>query len=132
MSKIKKVIIPLIIIVVICSMAYYGVNLFSRKTGTICLVRGVTGFPCPSCGTTRAFKEIMNGNISRAFYYHPLFALPLIVVILIIIKPKYFLKIIIIAMILLAVVYIIRMVVLFPNNEPMKYNERSVFQQLLR
>ena len=40
------------------------------KTG--CPLDLVFGVPCPLCGTTRAFLSLLHGDISGAFYYHPL------------------------------------------------------------
>lgn len=40
----------------------------------------LTGFPCPGCGMTRAYKSLLAGDLSAAFAYHPLFALAPILV----------------------------------------------------
>lgn len=39
-------------------------NLFPH----FCLIDKLFGVPCPVCGTTRAFCELSNGNLSNAFY----------------------------------------------------------------
>lgn len=103
---------------------------FSSITGSICLIRGVIGVPCPSCGMSRAITEIINGDIIKAFKFHPLFWLPFVVMFFLILKRKYFKFILIIAITLLMTVYILRMSFLFPNVEPMKYNEKAIFNQL--
>ena len=33
------------------------------------------GIPCPLCGMTRAFMALVTGDVSGAFYYHPLWPL---------------------------------------------------------
>jgi len=38
-----------------------------------CLIKRLTGFPCPGCGMTRALIEFVKGNLSGAFEWHPLF-----------------------------------------------------------
>ena len=38
----------------------------------ICLFKKATGFPCPSCGTTRSVVYIINGEYESAFQYNPL------------------------------------------------------------
>lgn len=38
----------------------------------LCPVAFLTGYPCPSCGMTRAFSAILSGNFRAAFTYHPL------------------------------------------------------------
>ncbi len=37
-----------------------------------CLFRAVTGFPCPSCGTTHSVLAIIKGNFSEAIRMNPL------------------------------------------------------------
>ena len=103
---------------------------FSSITGSICLIRGVIGVPCPSCGMSRAITEVINGDIIKAFKFHPLFWLPFVVMFFLILKRKYFKFILIIAITLLMTVYILRMSFLFPNVEPMKSNEKAIFNQL--
>ena len=103
---------------------------FSSITGSISLIRGVIGVPCPSCGMSRAITEVINGDIIKAFKFHPLFWLPFVVMFFLILKRKYFKFILIIAITLLMTVYILRMSFLFPNVEPMKYNEKAIFNQL--
>jgi hypothetical protein len=31
----------------------------------------VTGYPCPSCGTTRAVQEFLKGNLMNSFFMNP-------------------------------------------------------------
>ncbi len=38
----------------------------------VCPVRRLTGIPCPSCGLTRSFVAIGNGDLGTAFAFHPL------------------------------------------------------------
>ncbi len=40
-----------------------------------CLIKNMTGIPCPTCGMTRAYKYFLHGDFQEAFYYHPLFLL---------------------------------------------------------
>ena len=40
------------------------------------------GIPCPMCGMTRAFFALFHGDVSGAFYFHPLWPLALAVIIL--------------------------------------------------
>ena len=56
-----------------------------------CPIRLITGIPCPSCGITRAYISLLNGDLSKAFYYHPLFFLlpiALVLVILLLLNEK--------------------------------------------
>lgn len=39
---------------------------------TLCVLRNVTGVPCPSCGSTRAVKAIASGDVVSGFLMNPL------------------------------------------------------------
>ncbi|MDU2491822.1 MAG: DUF2752 domain-containing protein [Clostridium celatum] len=113
------------------SIIFLFIKKFAKITGSICLIRGVTGVPCPSCGMSRAIIAFINGDIINAFKFHPLFWLPFILFVLIVFKRKFFKQIIIGAIILTMIVYIFRMAMFFPNIEPMKYNEKSILNQII-
>lgn len=109
-------------------IAYLFLKKFSEVTGTICLIRGMIGIPCPSCGMSRAIITILNGDFISAFRYHPLFWLPFVILISSIITRRHFKKILIVSIIVFSGIYIIRMINLFPDIEPMKYNEKAIFK----
>lgn len=44
--------------------------LAGREPG-VCLVKRVTGVPCPSCGSTRSVLSILNGDLFEALYWNP-------------------------------------------------------------
>lgn len=113
------------------SIIFLFIKKFAKITGSICLIRGVTGVPCPSCGMSRAIIAFINGDIINAFKFHPLFWLPFILFVLIVFKRKFFKQIIIGAIILTMIVYIFRMAMFFPDIEPMKYNEKSILNQII-
>jgi hypothetical protein len=56
--------------------AWLSWNLFdqsaTRNTPTPCLVKHITGIPCPSCGTTTAMIELMRGNLFSSLHINPL------------------------------------------------------------
>ncbi|MDO4294535.1 MAG: DUF2752 domain-containing protein [bacterium] len=37
-----------------------------------CAFRRLTGYYCPGCGGTRAFRALLHGRIRESLYYHPL------------------------------------------------------------
>ncbi|MVZ66297.1 DUF2752 domain-containing protein [Sphingobacterium sp. DK4209] len=39
---------------------------------TLCPIKQVTGYPCPSCGTTRSVKSLLQGDINQALLINPL------------------------------------------------------------
>ena len=93
-----------------------------------CPLYNIVGLPCPSCGMTRAWQLALSGEVKAAFLMHPLFLLPLLVM-----MPKFqrTRSLLIIAGIFL-VVYIIRMILMFPDSAPMDYNFNSVIGEFLR
>ena len=121
----------LILVLLGLSIIFLLIKKFSKITGSICLIRGLTGIPCPSCGMSRAIIAFINGDIINAFRFHPLFWLPFILFILIVFKRKFFKQIIIGAIISTIAIYFLRMAIFFPNIEPMKYNEKSIINQII-
>ncbi len=43
-----------------------------------CVFKGITGFPCPTCGTTRSVLYLSQGDIATALAMNPLASLGLI------------------------------------------------------
>lgn len=56
--------------------------------------------------------------------------MPFVIGILIMLNRKYYKQILIGAIIVFIGVYLVRMSILFPTVEPMKYNEKSIINQL--
>lgn len=70
---------------IIIALAGY---LIMARLGTTCLFRLLTGICCPACGMTRAWTSFLNGDIEKAFYYHPLFWLVIIIPVIILFRKK--------------------------------------------
>ena len=81
--KYKKYLDPLLAV-----LAVVALYLFLDFVGIGCPIKFVTGIPCAGCGMTRAWFSLMRGDISGAFYYHPLFALPVVFIIVWILRKK--------------------------------------------
>ncbi len=48
----------------------------------LCLFKRFTGYPCPTCGTTRGIISLLHGKFIEAWYYNPLvFSIGIIVII---------------------------------------------------
>ncbi len=103
-------------------IVYIGAfELFIPDTSN-CLIKMFTGYPCPTCGITRAHKSVLHGDFSEAFHWHPLWFLvgPAFIIIMLR-KDKFFEKIfkckilwgIIIGAVLIT--YVIRMITVYPN-----------------
>lgn len=56
--------------------------------GVTCPIKYITGISCAGCGMSRAWIALLHFNIHEAFMYHPLFFLPPVVVIFMILKSK--------------------------------------------
>lgn len=56
--------------------------------GITCPVKFITGISCAGCGMTRAWIALLHLDIEKAFYYHPLFFLPPVAVILFLLKKR--------------------------------------------
>lgn len=63
-----------VIALVITIVAFYSVLFF---LGISCPIKWLFGVSCPGCGMTRATLSALFLNFSDAFYYHPLWLLPL-------------------------------------------------------
>jgi hypothetical protein len=61
------------------SYGWIGYNLLHTEnqeaSSTICLIKNVTGMPCPSCGITRSVLAILDGNFMQAILINPLGAI---------------------------------------------------------
>ena len=81
--------------------------------GVTCPIKYITGISCAGCGMSRAWIALLHFNIHDAFMYHPLFFLPPVVVIVMLLKSKINIKIYKIFMFTMAgafvIVYLYRM-----------------------
>lgn len=82
--------------------------------GVTCPIKYITGISCAGCGMSRAWIALLHFNIHDAFMYHPLFFLPPVVVIVMLLKSKINIKIykiiIFTIIIMFAIVYICRLI----------------------
>lgn len=82
-------------------------------TGIGCLIRYLSGIPCPGCGLTRAGASLLQLHVREAFLYHPLFlCVPLVGVLLLLqekMKKRTFHFCLTIIILLFIIVYLIRL-----------------------
>ena len=106
--------------------------------GSSCVMASTTGFPCPGCGGTRAFLSLLHGDFLGSLKYHPLlipaFAIlsaNFIFWLAIGRAPRWFRHVLSALAIAIAVVYAVRLVLLFPHSDPMKYNNLAVLPRVV-
>lgn len=56
--------------------------LFLLLAGYQCPLRFFLGIPCPFCGMTRAFLCVLEGDLAKSFYFHPLWPIVLGIIII--------------------------------------------------
>lgn len=104
-------------------------SLFFRGACPIWLV---VGLPCPACGMTRAFSAVMQLDFAGAFRMHPLWWLVPLLPPAFALGEKWRERVALVALVLIIGAYVVRMVVLFPQGEPMVVNEYAPLMRLLR
>lgn len=60
---------------VACLAGYIWLFINYKNTGghtDVCIIKYVTGVPCPSCGSTRSVLAILDGNFYNAFVLNPM------------------------------------------------------------
>lgn len=61
---------------VLCAAGYswlfFVVFFRSDANFTLCLIKLATGYPCPSCGSTRGVMHLMHGDFPKALMLNPL------------------------------------------------------------
>lgn len=55
----------------LCGLALLGLSRLLRALVPICLFRRVTGIPCGTCGTFRAYEALLSGRMGESFRLQP-------------------------------------------------------------
>ena len=63
---------------VVVAAALACAHLHVRRPPTLCLLRAVTGVPCPFCGGTTSTVQLAHGNVGAAFAASPIAPLMLV------------------------------------------------------
>lgn len=50
---------------------FYKLDNLQNETYRVCIIKNVTGYPCPSCGTTRAVSLLLEGKIKASLLLNP-------------------------------------------------------------
>ncbi len=64
-------------------IVFQGSSHISKTESSVCLIKNVSGIPCPSCGTTRSIMAISNGDFREALMINPLGFLMLLIMIIV-------------------------------------------------
>ncbi len=109
------------------------------SSDSMCLIRLTTGLPCPTCGMTRAALSLLRLDFRTAFTYHPMIfvVIPALISGAILIltgkaSKKRHLPWLIALAVSLFIVYVVRMVLFFPDKEPMVFDPNSLAGFLIR
>lgn len=95
-----------------------------------CPIYRFLGIPCPTCGMTRAFLCLLNGDIGGAFSMNPLiFSLPIFLAFLLCGKTRK--RAFFIMITLFFAVYAVRMIMFFPHTPPMIFNDKSILAAVI-
>lgn len=100
----------------------------ARGPGSICLIYSTTGIPCPTCGMTRSYLSLLQGDISRAFWFHPLFPLAPVLLYTLFTRKK---KMVYGLLFIFTLVYVYRMFLYFPHIEPFLFNRLSLWGRII-
>lgn len=102
-----------------------------------CLWVTVTGFPCPSCGLTRAGLALLRGEFQKAWEIHPfIYAIAALGLLFGIYRyilqknQKVFVKCLIALILGMLIFYFYRMYYIFPDKPPMSYYRHNVIRIL--
>lgn len=114
---------------------FFAILLLSTVFGDVCLVKIISGIPCPACGMTRAGIAVLQLHFAKAMQFHPMIPFVYIGGILFIIKKyivvndcKWMRYYVIIFFIGVIAVYICRMYTMYPDITPMNRREDCVLQ----
>ena len=107
--------------------------------GTSCILASTTGLPCPGCGGTRAFIALIHGDFIGSLQFHPLM-IPSVIVMCVygvfwIVRenvPRFMEKVLIILTVALFGLYAVRMLLMFPRDAPMDYNNDAILPRIIR
>ena len=63
---------------------FYNIHTLQSQTFRVCIIKNVTDYPCPSCGTTRAVTLLLKGKFIESLVLNPI---GIVVAIIMIIFP---------------------------------------------
>jgi hypothetical protein len=81
----KKRLYTLLLVACLAGFSWLAISFHSKDLSnddkSICLIKQVTGLPCPSCGATRSIILLVKGDYKDAMFYNPIGIILLIIMI---------------------------------------------------
>lgn len=125
----------IIIITLIISAYFFATKVIGLEYS--CIIKNISGIPCPGCGMTRAGHSLLKFDFSNALYYNAMIFLVIIVFLIILFKNTFTKKIYSnnlfwwMCIIIFISYYIFRMIMYFPNEIPMNFDENSIIPRIM-
>lgn len=126
--------------VMIALAALAGVNALILGKTQLCILRALTGLPCPGCGLVHSGFFLFTGDFQQSFFWHPLL-LPLLFTLILAVLPDgcwsfadkfkrqtWWFVLLLIALI---VVFIYRVIVYYPQQMGPMYYDTANYLQLI-
>lgn len=132
MNKKKTISIFMIVTVVYLSFIFF----FGFEN--TCLIKNITGIPCPGCGLTRSGLSLVQLNFKDVFYYNPMIFLVIFSVIIVFFRKSGTKKLYasnrfwIILVIAFTFYYVYRMILYFPNDIPMNFDSNALLPRVFK
>ena len=105
--------------------------MFLENIGITCPIKFITGISCAGCGMSRAWLALLHFDLKKAIYYHPLFWLPPVVVLSLLLKKnnaKLFKIILCLSAMLFLSVYVCRLIDMKESIVVFKPEDNIVFR----
>ena len=133
--------VKLLLPVLIALAALAGVNALILGKSQLCILRALTGLPCPGCGLVHSGFFLLAGDFQQSFFWHPLL-LPLLFTLILAGIPNGYWKFadkfkrqtwwFVLLLIALIAVFIYRIIVYYPlQMGPMYYDPANYLELLL-
>lgn len=107
----------------------------SALLGIGCPIKFITGISCMGCGMTRAWLSVLHLDFKSAFYYHPAFWLPPLVLIFWYLKNKKIINnykfFMFTAIITFVIIYFVRLI--WSNNDIVVFHpENNILSRIIQ
>jgi len=54
----------------------------AESSPDVCMIKHVTGIPCPSCGSTRSITSLLHGDVTGSLFWNPMGILILLIMLI--------------------------------------------------